>query len=105
MDAQPLTKAMVSQHLEQLRSEIQALGVRRIALFGSIVRGEARPDSDVDLLVEFDPDQKTLHNFMALAFLLEETLQRHVELVTPEGLSPYIGPHILREAEDVLSAA
>lgn len=105
MDAHSLTKELVSQHLEQLRSEIHALGVRRIALFGSILRGEARPDSDVDLLVEFDPDQKTFHNLMSLAFLLEERLQRHVELVTPEGLSPYIGPHILREAEDVLGAA
>ena len=105
MDAQPLTKELVSQHLDQFRSEIQALGVRRIALFRSIVRGEARPDSDVDLLVEFDPEQKTLRNFMSLAFLLEEALQRRVELVTPEGLSPHIGPYILREAEDVLSAA
>lgn len=105
MDAQPLTKELVSQQLELLRSQIQALGVRRIALFGSTVRGEARPDSDVDLLVEFLPDQVTFRNFMSLAFLLEEKLERRVELVTTEGLSPYIGPYILREAEDVLTAA
>lgn len=105
MGTQPLTKELVVQHLEQLRSQIQTFGVRRIALFGSTVRGEARPDSDVDLLVEFYPDQTTLRNFMSLAFLLEEKLERHVELVTPEGLSPYIGPYILREAEDVLTAA
>src|SRR5215213_11411380 len=102
MDARPLDKEQVIQRLEQIREQIQAFGVRRIALFGSVVRGEARPESDVDLLVQFDPERKTLRNFMSLSFLLEERLQRRVELVTTESLSPFIGPHILREAEDVL---
>ena len=105
MDTQPLTKEQVVARLAQAREQIQALGVRRLALFGSVVRGEARPDSDVDLLVQFDPEQKTLDNFMSLSFLLEEFLQHRVELVTTEALSPFIGPHILREAEDVLLAA
>lgn len=101
----PLTKEQVVALLEQARERIQTLGVERIALFGSTVRGEARQDSDVDLLVQFDPARKTFHNFMDLAFLLEDLLGRRVELVTTESLSPYIGPHILREAEDVLHAA
>lgn len=105
MDMQPLTKAQVVERLAPARDQIRALGVRRVALFGSVVRGQARADSDVDLLVEFDPDKKTLRSFMSLAFLLEELLGRRVELVTTEALSPYIGPHILREAEDVLHAA
>lgn len=105
MATQVLTKQQVHERLEQDRARIQALGVRRLALFGSVVRGEARPDSDVDLLVQFDPEQKTLDNFMELCFLLEELLGRRIELVTTESLSPYIGPHILREAEDVLLAA
>ncbi len=105
MDTQPLTKQQVAERLAESREQIQALGVLRIALFGSVVRGEARPDSDVDLLVQFDPERKTFSNFMALSFLLEELLQRRVELVTTEALSPFIGPHILREAEDVLLAA
>lgn len=79
--------------------------MRRLALFGSVVRGEARPDSDVDLLVQLDPEQKTLENFMELCFLLEELIGHRIELVTTESLSPYLGPHILREAEDVLLAA
>lgn len=105
MSTHALTKEEVVERLERVRSRIQALGVRRIALFGSVVRGEARPDSDVDLLVQFDPDHKTLRSFMALSFLLEEVLERRVEIVTTEALSPFIGPHILREAEDVLLAA
>jgi predicted nucleotidyltransferase len=51
MDPQPLTKEHVAERLAQAREQIQALGVRRIALFGSVVRGEARVDSDVDFLI------------------------------------------------------
>lgn len=105
MDTRTLTKKQVSERVEHARARIEALGVRRLALFGSVVRGQARPDSDVDLLVQFDPEQKTLDNFMALVFLLEELLKHRIELVTTESLSPYIGPKILREAEDVLLAA
>ncbi len=101
----PLTKEQVVERLERAREQIQALGVRRIALFGSVVRGEAGADSDVDLLVEFDPALKTFRNFMELSFFLETLFEKRVELVTTESLSPFIGPHILREAEDVLLAA
>jgi len=51
------------------------------------------------LLVEFEAGQKTFDHFMGLSFFLEELLQRRVELVTPEGLSPYIGPYILQEVQ------
>ena len=81
---------------------MRALGVRRLALFGSFARDEGRAESDVDLLVEFAAGEKTFDHFVALASLLEDALQRRVELVTPEALSPYIGPRILAEAEDVL---
>lgn len=105
METDPLTKAEVVRRLQGAQEQIRALGARRIALFGSFVRSEARPDSDVDLLVEFEPGRKTFDAFMALSFLLDDLLQRRVELVTTEALSPFIGPHILREAEDVLHAA
>jgi uncharacterized protein len=80
---------------EQLRQ----LGVRRFALFGSFVRGEQDKHSDIDVLVEFAEGQKTFDHFMQLSFFLEELFGRKVDLVTPESLSPYIGPHILHEAE------
>lgn len=86
-------------------ADIRQLGVRRLALFGSVIRGEARPDSDVDLLVEFAPEQKSFDRFMALSELLERILGHPVELVTIESRSPFIGPHILAEAADVLRAA
>jgi hypothetical protein len=105
MDKHVITKVEVIERLASAREQIQALGVLRLALFGSVLRGQATPDSDIDLLVQFDPERKTLSNFMELAFLLEELLEHPVELVTTEALSPFIGPHILREAEDVLHAA
>lgn len=99
------TRDQTTRCLLAAETEIRQLGVRRLALFGSVVRGEARPDSDVDLLVEFAPGQKTFDRFMALVDLLERILGHSVELVTIEALSPFIGPHILAEAADVLRAA
>ena len=91
--------------LRQAEPQIRSLGVRRLALFGSVARNEAGAESDVDLLVEFVPGQKSFDRVLALGDLLEELLGRPVELVTTEALSPYIGPHILSEAADVLRAA
>ena len=85
--------------LHQSRSRLKSLGVKRIGLFGSFVRGEQRVDSDIDLLVEFEPDRKSFDTFMELSFFLEDALHHQVELVTLESLSPYLGPHILKEVE------
>ena len=105
MISRALSKEHVVARLWQAEPQIRSLGVRRLALFGSVVRNEAGPESDVDLLVEFAPGQKSFDRFLALTDFLEELLGRPVELVTTEALSPYIGPHILSEATDVLRAA
>ena len=99
------TRDETIQRLLAAEREIRQLGVRRLALFGSVARGEAGSNSDVDLLVEFIPGQKTFDRFMALSDVLETVIGRRVELVTVEALSPFIGPHILAEAADVLRAA
>ena len=101
----PISREQTADLLAASESEIRALGVARLALFGSVLRGDARPDSDVDLLVQFSPGAKTFDRFLALSELLEDRLGRRVELVTPEALSPFIGPRILAEAQDVLRAA
>ena len=100
-----LTRDRTIDRLRAAEVEIRQLGVRRLALFGSVARDEARADSDVDLLVEFVAGQKSFDRFMALADLLEAVLACRVELVTLEALSPFIGPRILAEAADVLRAA
>ncbi len=81
------------------------IGVARLALFGSVLRNEAGPNSDVDVLVEFVPGGKSFARFLAVAELVEARLGHRVELVTREALSPFIGPRILTEAQDVLRAA
>ena len=99
------TKDQIVRTIRGAQSQIRALGVQRLGLFGSFVRGEHGADSDVDLLVEFETGQKTFDHFIQLSFLLEDLFGRKVELVTPDALSPYIGPHILREVEYVSLAA
>jgi len=84
---------------------LASLGVRSIGLFGSFVRGQQRPDSDVDLLIELAAEKHTFDGFMEVSFFLEGLLGRKVDLLTLEALSPHIGPHILREVERVSIAA
>jgi predicted nucleotidyltransferase len=105
MAAETLTRELVHARVRGVEADVLSLGVRRLALFGSVLRNEARPDSDVDLLVEFAPGQKSFDRFLALCELLESRLGHRVELVTTEALSPFLGPHILAEAADVVRAA
>jgi uncharacterized protein len=93
------TKQELLSRLQEQSHQLRSLGVKRLGLFGSFVREQQNADSDIDFLVEFETDQKTFENFMQLAFFLEDEFQRKVELVTRESLSPYIGPHILKEVE------
>jgi len=72
-------------------------GVRRIGLFGSCLRGDARTDSDVDILVEFE--RKTFDNYMGLKFFLEDRLGRRVDLVIADSIKPRLRESILQEVE------
>lgn len=96
--ADSMTRGEVLQLVAANGERIRGFGVERLRLFGSHVRDEARATSDVDFLVDFAPGRKTFDNLMGLSVFLEGLFQRRVELVTPEALSPYIGPRILREA-------
>jgi hypothetical protein len=84
--------------LERVLPEIrERFGVAKIGIFGSTARGDDRPESDVDVLVEFAPGQTTFRNFMELAFYLEDLFGRRVDLVTEQGLSQYLRPYVERE--------
>jgi predicted nucleotidyltransferase len=74
--------------------------IRRLAIFGSVLREDFRPDSDVDVLVEFEPEAQV--GFIALGRIQRELsalLQRSVDLVPREGLKPKIREAILSSAE------
>jgi len=101
MDTPVSTKREIVDRLRAQRAAILGAGVRRLGLFGSFLSDRPRADSDVDLLVEFDPAHKSFDNFWQLSELLERELRRPVDLITTESLSPYIGPRILAEVEYV----
>jgi len=96
-----LNKAKIFEELLLHKDMLDKYGVKQIGLFGSFVRDEGKEDSDVDFLVDFESGKKTFKNFMGLAFFLEDLFQRKVEVVTPQGLSPYIGPYIIKTVEYV----
>jgi predicted nucleotidyltransferase len=80
-------------HREELRTRY---GVESIALFGSYARDEARPDSDVDLLVEFNRPP-TFLSYMDLIDYLEQLFGARVDLATPKKLKPRVRPYVERE--------
>jgi len=105
MNEKTNTKELIFKRILGEKKQLSFYGVKNIGLFGSFVRGDHTPLSDIDILVEFTPEKHNFDNFMEVSFLLEEILGRKVELITPESLSPHIGPHILREVERVPIAA
>ena len=79
--------------------------VHELAVFGSAVRGDIRPDSDIDILVEFQSNARVgLVKFASLSEELESLLGRRVDLVTKRGLKPRVRPYVLREAQVVYAA-
>ncbi len=93
-----LNKEEIFKLLKQHKEELKKYFVRKIGIFGSVLRGDNTNESDIDFIVEFEVGKKNYDNFIELAFLLERLLQRKVELLTIEALSPYMKPKILKEA-------
>ena len=79
--------------------------VRELSLFGSAARGEMRPDSDIDLLVEFLPNaQVSLIEHAGFMLDLQKLLGRKVDLVSKNGLKPRIRPYVLADAQLLYAA-
>ena len=99
---------MISE-IEQHRLEIEALcrdyGVQRLAVFGSALRDDFTPQSDVDVLVEFEPGVRVGWAFFGMQDELSEILGRNVDLNTEGFLSRYFRDQVLAEAKDVYVAA
>jgi hypothetical protein len=94
-----LSASAVIERVKLHASVLRRLGVRRLALFGSVARGETRDTSDLDFLVELEPC--SFDAYMDLKFLLEDEFARRVDLVTVGGLKPAIRDRVLAESIDV----
>jgi predicted nucleotidyltransferase len=90
----------VSAMLKSHETDLHQHGVKSLAVFGSLARGEATPTSDIDLLVEF-ARPVGLFEFIRLKRYLEELTGRSVDLVTPDALRPAMREDILNEAVHV----
>jgi uncharacterized protein len=99
------TKKDLFERILGNQEKIRSYGVERLGVFGSFVKDTVNEQSDVDFFIHFNPKHKTFKNFMRLSEILEEITGRKIELVTPQSLSKYIGPYILKEVEYVSLAA
>ncbi len=101
----PLASARVRFDRGDLERLCRSHGVRRLALFGSTLHGNATPESDIDLLVEFD-EQKIpgLFRIVRIESELSALLGRRVDLRTPEDLSRYFRQEVVAESEPIYEA-
>ena len=93
--AQKWTAGEIVETLGQHRGELAEFGVRRIGLFGSYVRDEATPESDMDILVEMDAP--TFRSYTRLWSFLESSFGCEIDLVLSDTLKLRVRPHVLGE--------
>jgi predicted nucleotidyltransferase len=102
----PMLRERVDESTQAAIVEVcQRWGIRRLALFGSVLRSDFTSDSDVDILVEFEASATPGFDFMTIQSELSGILGRRVDLHTPASLSKYYRQEVLREAETLYDAA
>src|SRR5436190_18926503 len=96
------TKDNILKTLQSNKLILSKLGIRNVSLFGSYLHNKQSSGSDIDLLIDFEPEKENFDNYMAVYDLFENLFQNEkIEVVTKNGLSPYIGPKILKEVQYV----
>lgn len=98
-------RARIEMPHERIADFCRRRHIRWLALFGSVLRDDFRPDSDVDILVEFEPGTRLGFAFFDVQEELSQIIGRRVDLRTPRELSKYFRDEVLAEAEDVYVAA
>jgi len=96
-----MVKAAIDIPQQQIADFCQRNHITKLALFGSVLRDDFGPKSDVDVLVEFDPEHIPGWAFISMQDELAEIFQREVDLLTFAGISKYIRKKVLREAQTV----
>ena len=91
--------------LDAIAEFCQRNHIRKLSLFGSVLRDDFGPESDVDVLVEFEPGKTPGLAYFRMQEELKNLLRREVDLLTPAAISPYFRDRVLSEAEPVYDAA
>jgi hypothetical protein len=92
-----LNKKNIIRSIHDNIGQIKGYGIKRIGIFGSFARSSQNNKSDIDVLVEFYPEEKSFDNYMELKFFLEKLLRRKVDLVIKDAIKPRIKRYILDE--------
>lgn len=93
-----MTRENIIATLKSHKPEFLKFGVQNVGLFGSYLRNEQSDKSDIDLLIDFEPEKENFDNYMGVYDILESIFKNEkIEVVTKNGLSPYIGPKILKD--------
>jgi hypothetical protein len=94
-----LNRDQIIARLREKEAELRSRGVAHVALFGSRARGDQRPESDTDILIELDPDARvTVFDYAGLKSEIADLLEGPVDVVNRKGLKPYIIPVAIAEA-------
>jgi hypothetical protein len=96
-----MSRARIAVPRERIEEFCRRHYIRRLALFGSVVRDDFTPESDVDVLVEFEPGKTPGYAFFSMEEELSTMLGRRVDLNTPNSLSKYFRDEVLAEAEEL----
>ena len=101
---QPAQHLQIELPMDAIRAFCERWKITEFAVFGSVLRDDFRPDSDVDVLVEFEPGQTPGLAFFDIQAELSQLLGRRVDLNTPQFLSPRIRARVEAEAEVLVGA-
>jgi predicted nucleotidyltransferase len=94
-----MNRARALETLKRSEPALRARGVRHAAVFGSVARGDNRPDSDVDIMVEIDPEAHiTVFDYAGLKEYIASLFDGQVDVVNRESLKPYVRPAATADA-------
>ena len=91
----------MDEKMEKLKKILKKYGAKKVEIFGSYARGEAKPGSDIDIIVEFK-ERKSLLELVGIEQELEDSLGMNIDLLTESSINPYLMERIKKEAKVVM---